>query len=122
MATNEEIRSWPHSHDIRLPETGDKKVTILIGSDRSDIIDKQLYKREGECGQPSAVKTLLGLTVYGPIGELADDQVHVNLTHTELENLNTQLERIYNQEFGDTNTASEEVMSIEDCKAREIMD
>ena len=32
MATNEEIRRWPHFHDICLPETGDKKVTILIGS------------------------------------------------------------------------------------------
>ena len=73
MATNEEIRRWPHFHDICLPETGDKKVTILIGSDRPDISDKQLDKREGECGQPCAVKTPLGWTVYGPISELVDD-------------------------------------------------
>ena len=73
MATNEDIRRWPHFHDICLPETGDKKVTILIGSDRPDIIDKQLDKREGECGQPCTVKTPLGWTMYGPIGELADD-------------------------------------------------
>jgi len=42
MATNEEIRRWSHLDDINLPETGDKKVTILIGSDRPYIIDKQL--------------------------------------------------------------------------------
>ena len=122
MATNEEIRRWPHFHDICLPETGDKKVTILIGSDRPDIIGQQLDKREGECGQPCAVKTPLGWTVYGPIGELADDPVHVNFTHTERENLNTQLERMYNEEFGDINTALEEGMSVEDRKAKEIMD
>ena len=122
MATNEEISWWPHFHDICLPETGDKKVTILIGSDRPDIIDQQLDKREGECGQPCAVKTPLGWTVYGLIGELADDRVHVNFTYTERENLNTQLERMYNEEFGDINTALEEGMSVEDRKAKEIMD
>ena len=113
VATNEEIRRWPHFHDICLPETGDKKVTILIGSDRPDIIDQQLDKREGECGQPCAVKTPLGWTVYGPIGELADDPVHVDFTHTE---------RMYNEEFDDINTALEEGMSVEDRKAKEIMD
>jgi len=122
MATNEEIRRWPHFHDICLPETGGNKVTILIGSDRPDIIDQQLDKREGECGQPCTVKTPLGWTVYGPISELADDPVHVNFTHTERENLNTQLERMYNEEFGDINTALEEGMSVEDHKAKEIMD
>ena len=56
-----------------LPETGDKKETILIGSDHPDIIDKQLDKREGECGQPCAVRTPLGWTVCSLIGELADN-------------------------------------------------
>ncbi|KAL9967098.1 hypothetical protein ACROYT_G025264 [Oculina patagonica] len=88
---------------VLLPETGDKKVTILIGSDRPDIIDKQLDKREGDYGQPSAVKTPLGWTVFGPIGNLADDQVHVSFMHTQQEILKAQLERMYNEDFGDTN-------------------
>ena len=41
---------------------------------------------------------------------------------TEGENLNTQLERMYNEEFGDINTALEDGMSIEDYKIKEIMD
>ncbi|XP_015754718.1 PREDICTED: uncharacterized protein LOC107334301 [Acropora digitifera] len=102
--------------------TNNKKVTILIGSDRPDIIDQQLDKREGECGQPCAVKSPLGWTVYGPICKLADDPGHVNFTHAERENLNTQLERMHNEEFGDINTALEEGMSVEDRKAKEIMD
>ena len=63
------------------------------------------------------MKTPLGWTVYGPIGNLADDQVH-----TQQEILNAQLERMYNEEFGDTNGDLEEGMSIEDRKAREIID
>ena len=122
MATNEEIRKWSHLDDVSLPETGDKKVTILIGSDHPDIIDKQLDKREGDYGQPSAGKTPLGWTVFGPIGNLADDQVHVSFTHTQQEILNAQLERMYNEDFGDTNGNFEEGMSIEDRKASEIMD
>jgi len=78
IATNEDLKKWPHRNDISLPDTGDKKVTILIGGDRPDIIDKQLDKREGEHGEPIAMKTPLGWTVYGPIGEFAEDGVHVN--------------------------------------------
>lgn len=36
--------------------------------------------------------------------------------------LNAQLERMYKEEFGDTNGTLEEGMSVEDCKAEEIMD
>ena len=63
-----------------------------------------------------------GWTVFGPIGEIADEQVHVNIIHNEREVLNAQLERMYNEEFGDTNGTVEEGMSVEDHKANVIMD
>lgn len=47
IASNEDIRKWPHFDDISLPETGDRKVTSLIGSNHPDIINKQLDKRKG---------------------------------------------------------------------------
>ena len=122
IATNEDLRRWPHLDDISLPDTGDKKVTILIGGDRPDIIDKQLDKREGEHGEPIAVKTPLGWTVYGPIGDSAEDRVHVNFARTDRERLNAQLERMYNEEFSEANADVEEGMSFEDRKAQEIMD
>ena len=122
IATNEDLRRWPHLDDISLPDTGDKKVTILIGGDRPDIIYKQLDKREGEHGEPIAVKTPLGWTDYGPIGESAEDRVHVNFTRTDQERLNAQLERMYNEEFSEAYADVEEGMSFEDCKAQEIMD
>lgn len=122
MATNEEVKRWPHLQDIILPETGDRKVTILIGSDRPDIIDNYLDRRDGERGQPAAVKTPLGWTVYGPVGEV-DDRVHIcNFTRTEQDILNSQLERMYNEEFRDVNTDVGEGLSVEDRKAAELMD
>ena len=46
MDTNEEIRKKPHFADISVPETGDKRVTILIGSDHPEISHLQFDKRE----------------------------------------------------------------------------
>ena len=44
MATNEEMRKWPRFDDVRVPETGDKRVAILTGSDHPEIMDLQLDK------------------------------------------------------------------------------
>ena len=56
IATKEDLRRWPHLYDVSLPHTGDRRVTILIGGDRPDIMDKQLNKTEGQHGEPIAVK------------------------------------------------------------------
>ena len=66
MATNEEVRKWPHFDDISVPETGDTGVTILIRSYHPELIDLQLDKREGGCGQPSVIRTPFGWTVFKP--------------------------------------------------------
>ena len=68
-----------------------------------------------------AVRTPFGRTVFRPIREIADEQVHVNIINTEREVFNAQLERMYNEEFGDTNETLEG-MSVKDRKAEEIMD
>ena len=47
--------------------------------------------------------------------------MHVNIINTEREVFNAQLERMYNEEFGDTNETLEG-MSVKDRKAEEIMD
>lgn len=122
MATNEDLKRWPHLRDISLPETGDKKVTILIDSDRPDLIAKQLKSREGDQGEPIAVKTPLGWTVRRPMGGSAEDQVHVNFTRTGQDSLNAQLECMYNEQFTETSTDVEEGMSVEDRRAQELMD
>ena len=122
VATNEEIKKWPHLKDLTLREIDRRRVTILIGSDRPDIIEKELDRREGRKGEPFAVKTPFGWTVYGPIAESAESQVNVSLTSTEHEKLNLQLERMYNDEFGNTTDDADEGMSVEDHRAKDIMD
>ena len=44
LATNEEMGKWPRFDDVSVPETGDKIVAILTGSDHPEIIDLQLDK------------------------------------------------------------------------------
>ena len=61
IATTEEIQEWPHLQDIVLPKTRGDQVTILIGGDRPDIIDNYLDRRDGERGEPCAVKDAFGL-------------------------------------------------------------
>ena len=63
IATNEELKEWPHLQDVVLPETRDKRVTILIGSDRPDLIDCYLDRQDGRKGEPCAFKTPLEWTV-----------------------------------------------------------
>ena len=72
MAENDELHEWQHLRGLVLPKIEDKHVTILIGNDHPDIIDSCLDRRVGKKGEPRAVKTSLGWTVYGPMGN-ADD-------------------------------------------------
>lgn len=62
----------------RLPEIDERKVSILIGSDRPDIIDINSEVKKGAIGQPYVANTPLGWTVYGPIGGSNNDRIHVN--------------------------------------------
>ena len=97
-------------------------LTILIGNDRPDLIDKQFDRKEGEQGEPVAVRTPLGWTVHGPIGETVKDRVHINFTRTGQDSLSVQLEHMYDEEFVEADANAEEGMSVEDRKAQELMD
>ena len=123
FASNKELRKWPHLDGISLPEIEEHRVSILIGSDRPDIIDDNLEIRRGARGQPYAVNTPLGWTVYGPMGEPDSDGVHVNFVRSDYEEmLSKQLEHLYNAEFGDTLVDVEQSLSFEDRRAMQIMD
>ncbi|KAL9956038.1 hypothetical protein ACROYT_G037457 [Oculina patagonica] len=123
FASNRELTKWPHLDGISLPEIQGHRVSILIGSDRPDIIDDNSEIRRGARGQPYAVNTPLGWTVYGPMGEPNSDGIHVNFVRSDHEEmLSVQLERLYNTEFKDTILDVEESLSFEDQRAKQIMD
>ena len=117
------MTKWPHLDGISLPEIEGHRVSVLIGSDRPDIIDDNSEIRRGARGQPYAVNTPLGWTVYGPMGEPNSDGIHVNFVRSDHEEmLSMQLERLYNTEFKDTLVDVEESLSFEHQRAKQIMD
>ncbi len=67
------------------------------------------------------MKTPLGWTVYGPMGESANKQVSVSFARSEFDILDRKLERMYNAEFDDINDDVVENMSVEDRRAEDIM-
>ena len=120
FASNRELRKWPHHEGLSLPEIEEHRVSILIGSDRPDIIDESSEIRRGARGQPYAVNTRLGWTVYGPMGETNSDGVHVNFARSDHEEMLSM--QLYNAEFKDTLVDVEESLSFEDQRAKQIMD
>ena len=123
FATKNDVKKWPHLNGVDLPEIDSKKVTILIGTDRPDIIDNELDKRMGKKGQPFAVRTPLGWTVFGPVGDTMSNGIYCNFAISEHEtSISAQLERMYNAEFRDSLTDATQSMSVEDQRAKLIMD
>ena len=59
IASDSDIRKWPHLKDLRLPQVDKSGVTILIGQDVPEAL-WPLELRKGEEGQPYATKTRLG--------------------------------------------------------------
>ena len=56
FTNNRELRKWPHP----LPQVDEHKVSILVGSNRPDIIDNNSEIRRRTKGQSYAVNTPLG--------------------------------------------------------------
>ena len=60
FTNNRELRKWPHLDGIYFPQVDERKVSILIGSNRPDIIDNNSEIRRRTKGQSYAVNTPLG--------------------------------------------------------------
>ena len=61
--------------------------------------------------------------MYGPMGEPNSNGIHVSFVRSDHEEmLSQQLERLYNTEFKDTLVDVEESLSLEDQRAKQIMD
>ena len=92
IATNEDFKRWSYLRELSLTETGDKGIIIiLIGSDRPDLIDEQLKRKKGDHGEHYTVRTPLGWTIHGPIGESFKDRVSVKFTRTGQDRSNISL-------------------------------
>ncbi|XP_028404802.1 uncharacterized protein LOC114527367 [Dendronephthya gigantea] len=81
-----------------------------------------LDQRRGRRKEPYAVKTLLGWTLMGPARTEEPEKFHVHFINREDNNLQDQLERMFQMEFSETDAISTTEMSMEDRKALSIME
>ena len=79
-----------------------------------------LDRRDGEKGESCAVKTPLGWTIYGPMGE-SSEQVSISFTRSEYSTLEHKLEQMYNAEFDEIDNDVEEDVSIENRHEERIL-
>ncbi|XP_077997089.1 uncharacterized protein LOC144450360 [Glandiceps talaboti] len=132
IPNSRDAREWSHLKGIELPELDNKEVTILIGNDVPEA-HWVLEERLGQRKQPYAVRTLLGWTLIGPMGGIKDNDANINFINIDQalncdvpiqcsESISSQLYRMYNAEFNESLIDTKECMSLEDRRAKAIMD
>ena len=115
MAKPDDIMEWPHLRGIDIPRVSASEVTLLIGQDAPEAL-MPLEIRKGEVGMnaPYAIRTILGWTLNGPIGQQRQKHAVSSFIHSN-ENLEYQLERFWKLDSVPQNVQDE--MSVNDRKA-----
>ena len=115
VVDSSDVKQWNHLRDLDIPADAD--VQLLIGQDHPQAL-KPLEVRCGGDQEPYAVRTILGWTVNGPVG----NTVNSSSTMTNLSafvqasddvHLESQVERFWKLDMCDSPSDSKE-MSIED--------
>ena len=133
IPTAADVQQWFHLKDVDIADLVDKKVTILIGSDVPEALC-HIEVRSGGKNQPHAIKTILGWTVMGPLkGKRCLEDAQMNLIQVDqvlgckedirgVRSIHEQLQSLHNTEFSESTADLKESLSIEDRRAKEIMD
>ncbi|XP_077969292.1 uncharacterized protein LOC144423012 [Styela clava] len=112
---------YSHFSHVDISDNTDREVKLLIGSNVPDAHDVLEVKR-GKRGQPRAVKTLLGWTLFGPESVSNCDNNFVNFIHCDDNILHRQLCQIYEHDFNDNACESASSLSVENKRALSIME
>ena len=115
-----DLESWSHLSDLNIHSVPHGKITMLIGLDHPEIIERQLTVRRGKTGDPMAIKTPLGWTVCGRVGKTSSPRTRVNFLATE-RSIGEKLDRLFNTEFRDSLSDAAD-LSLEDAKAKLIIE
>ena len=131
IPTTSDVQDWSYLKDVDISDLVDKKVTILIGSD----VPEALCPLEVCAGknQPHAIRTILGWTVMGPLKGNSYQEAQLNCIHVDqalgckedvkgMSSIHEQLESLYNSEFSESTADLKECLSIEDRRAKAMMD
>ena len=132
IPTTSDVQDWSYLKDVDISDLVDKKVTILIGSDVPEPLCP-LEVRAGKKNQPHAIRTILGRTVMGPLKGNSYQEAQLNCIHVGqalgckedvkgMSSIHEQLESLYNSEFSESTANLKECLSIEDRRAKAMMD
>ena len=117
----EDVKRWPHLRGIEFPKLDGKAVEILIGNDVPEA-HWVFEQRRGRRKQPYAVRTPLGWTLIGPLGQTSISEAQVNFVCGGQEMLSNQFKRLYNAEFSESLSCSKPAFSVEDHRALAILE
>ncbi|XP_064619513.1 uncharacterized protein LOC135482959 [Lineus longissimus] len=111
-----DLSKWSHLKGITIPEVDEDQVHLLIGTN-VPAVQIHLESRIGEENEPFAVRTVLGWSVFGPLGGgQRQPKVKVNfLRHNATEIIESQMAQLL--ELDNVGVAKKKGMSIEDRRA-----
>ena len=122
LSKNDEIERWCHLSDVDIPELEGCDVTLLIRSDMAHLLI-HLEVRQGRWGEPIAIKTPLGWTLFGNVDSGHSDRINANFLATDGGTcLQHQIERFWEIDLYATKQSfSEPAMSTDDKQALKIL-
>eukprot|EP00057_Strongylocentrotus_purpuratus_P002697 XP_003725052.1 PREDICTED: uncharacterized protein LOC100888496 [Strongylocentrotus purpuratus] len=118
-----DIKKWDHLQGIEFPTINQREVKLLIGGDTPEAF-WVMEQRRGKRKEPYAIRSPLGWTLMGPTRRGSDNHpgFNVHFTRTEQEALHQQLERFWELDHAVGNDLDGAADSVEDRRARNIMD
>ena len=96
-------------------------MTILIGTDVPEAHWK-LEERRGRKKETYAVRTPLGWSLAGPMGNVSTNEVSSFFVQSEDDVLTEKVNRMFQMDFSEAAYCKESKMSLEDKKALAIME
>jgi len=114
-----DLRKWPHLQGLTVTEVESNEVGILIGV---NVPECQVHyeARIGREGEPFAVRTVLGWSIFGPIGEKKIAR-SVSVNHLRQENLEEQMSQFLGLENVDHVEGVGKGRSVEDKRAEKML-
>ncbi|XP_067030756.1 uncharacterized protein [Acropora muricata] len=105
----------------KFPRLDGKAIEILIGNDVPEA-HWVFEQRRGRRKQPYAVRTPLGWTLIGPLGQTSSSVAQVNFVCGGQEMLSNQFKRLYDAEFSESLSCTNQALSVEDHRALAILE
>ena len=113
---------WSHLNDITFPSIDNKDIDLLIGADNPEVF-WTIDERRGRRKEPFAVKTILGWSLIGPVGDGSSAKgFHTNFTKGEAMLLQEQVEKLWMTDFSENLYSDIVSMSVEDKRALTSME